>query len=102
MLFQESDIVKTMRLIEALKADMIHAVGALYGALAESSAHKGKEALALIIVQCYVLGKRLGINFKELDDAVQYKVNECSKSNGELENRFGDFSKLARYIEQKR
>lgn len=102
MLSQESDIVKMMRLIEALKADLIHTVGELYKALAESSAQRGKEALALLVAQCYVLGKRLGINFSELDEAVEHKANEWSKRNEALENRFGDFSKLARHLQKKR
>lgn len=99
---QESDIVKTMRLIEELKAELIHTVGELYGALARNSVQQSKEALALLIAEVYVLGKRLGINFDELDEAVLYRVKECGKDSGELENRFGDFSKLARHLQQKR
>lgn len=102
MFSQESDMIKTIRLIEGLKADLINGVGDLYKALAENNAQKGKEMLALLVVNCYVLGKRLGINFSDLDEAVRNRVNDCSNRNGELETRFGDFSKLARYLQQKR
>lgn len=99
---QESDIVKTMRLIEGLKAELIINVGDLHKVLAENSGKKVREMLAIVVVNCYVLGKRLGINFAELDEAVKDKADLCGKSNNELETRFGDFSKLSRHLENKR
>jgi len=99
---QESDIVKTMRLIEGLKADLINNIGALYQAMAQNSEVAIKEALARLIIHSYVLGKRLGIGFADLDETIEHKLNDASKNNDALENRFGDFSKLKRFFEQKR
>ena len=102
MFSQESDIVKTMRLIEGLKADLINNIGELYKAMVQNSEVSIKEALARLIIHGYVLGKRLGIEFADLDKTIEYKLNEYSKNNDALENRFGDFSKLKRFLEQKR
>ena len=102
MFSQESDIVKTMRLIEALKAELIINVGGLYKAFAGKDEHKIKEILGLVIVHCYVLGKRLGINFSDLDEAVKERAGFYGKGNDEVEVRFGDYSKLARHLEDKR
>jgi len=99
---QESDIVKTMRLIEGLKADLIKNLGDLYKAMAQNSEATIKESLARLIIHGYVLGKRLGIEFADLDETIKHKLNEYSKNNDALENRFGDFSKLKRFLEQKR
>lgn len=102
MFSQESDIVKTMRLIEGLKADLINNIGDLYKAMAQNSEVAIKEALARLIIHGYVLGKRLGVEFADLDEIIKHKLNEYSKNNDALENRFGDFSKLKRFLEQKR
>lgn len=102
MFSQESDIVKTMRLIEGLKADLINNIGDLYKAMAQNSELAIKEALARLIIHGYVLGKRLGVEFADLDEIIKHKLNEYSKNNDALENRFGDFSKLKRFLEQKR
>lgn len=102
MFSQESDIVKTMRLIEGLKADLINNIGDLYKAMAQNSEVAIKEALARLIIYGYVLGKRLGVEFADLDEIIKHKLNEYSKNNDALENRFGDFSKLKRFLEQKR
>lgn len=102
MFSQESDIVKTMRLIEALKAELIINVGGLYKAFAGGSEDKIKEMLGQIVVHCYVLGRRLGINFADLDDAVKERAVFCGKGDDEAETRFGDYSRLARHLESKR
>lgn len=102
MFSQESDIVRTMRLIEGLKADLVTGIGALYKALADGSVDRVRELLAAVVVRCYVLGKRLGINFADLDEAVKQQAEACGKTNHDVEVRFGDFSKLSRHLENKR
>lgn len=102
MFSQESDIVKTMRLIEGLKAELIINIGGLYKAFAGNSENKIKEMLGIIVVNCYVLGRRLGINFADLDEAVKERAAFYGKSSDEIETRFGDYSKLARHLENKR
>ncbi len=91
-----------MRLIEGLKADLISTIGVLYKAMAENSELAIKEALAKLIIYSYILGKRLGISFVDMDQTVEHKLEDYSKNNDALENRFGDFSKLKRFLEQKR
>lgn len=98
----ESELVRTMRLVESLKGDLVCGVGELYKALAESGAARGKEALAEVVLRCYVLGRRLGIDFNALDEAVARRVEALCADQSELEMRFGDFSNLARHLRDKR
>lgn len=102
MFSRESELVRTMRLVESLKGDLICSVGDLYKALAESGAARGKDALAAVVMLCYVLGRRLGIEFSALDEAVARKVEALSTDASELETRFGDYSNLTRYLRDKR
>lgn len=102
MFSRESELVRTMRLVESLKGDLVCSVGDLYKSLATDGAAHGKEALAEVALRCYVLGRRLGIDFAALDEAVARRAETLCGDASELETRFGDFSNLARHLRDKR
>lgn len=102
MFSNESEILRKMRLIEWLKAELITSVGQLYQAMAKNSEQAISEGLAAIVVACYILARRLGINFDSLDKAVVKKVEQNIKSEHEVEKWFGDFSEYQQYLRQKR
>lgn len=98
----ESEILRKMRLIEWLKAELITHVGHLYQAMAKNSEQAISEGLANIIVACYILARRLGITFDSLDRDVLNKVEQNIKSEHEVEKWFGDFSEYQRHLRPKR
>lgn len=98
MFSQESDIIKTMRFIEELKADLLSEAGNMYKAMALCKEEAVKDALAAIVALCYVLGRRLGIHFSDLDTAVEKRARDCAEKHAALEARFGDFSRLGRHF----
>ena len=102
MFSNESDILRKMRLIEWLKAELITQVGLVYQAMAKNKERAISEGLAGIILACYILAKRLGINFDSLDQDVLKKVEQNIKSEHEVEKWFGDFSEYQKYLRQKR
>ena len=102
MFSNESDILRKMRLIEWLKAELITQVGLVYQAMAKNKERAISEGLAGIILACYILAKRLGINFDSLDQDVLKKVEQNIKSEHEVEKWFGDFSEYQNYLRQKR
>lgn len=102
MFSNESDILRKMRLIEWLKAELITQVGTLYQAMAKNKEQAISEGLAAIIVACYILAKRLGIGFDSLDRDILKKVEQNIKSEHEVEKWFGDFSEYQNYLRQKR
>jgi phenylpyruvate tautomerase PptA (4-oxalocrotonate tautomerase family) len=89
-------------LIERLKADLIAKVGNLFYRIAENSEKAISEALAEVIIAAYMLGKRLGIDFAVLDEAIGTQVSQANKKNQEIEKWFGDYSEFQRYLRQKR
>lgn len=101
MFSQESDIIKTMRFIEELKADMLAEAGHMYRAMALCKEDAIRDALAAMVALCYVLGRRLGIHFSELDHAVGKKARDCARTHAALEARFGDFSRVERHFSYK-
>ena len=101
MFSNESEILRKMRLIEWLKAELITDVGQLYQAMAKNSEQAISEGLAAIIVSCYILARRLGITFDALDKDVLTKVEQNIKIEHEVEKWFGDFSEYQQHLRQK-
>ena len=91
MFSNESEILRKMRLIEWLKAELITHVGQLYQAMAKNS----EQA-------CYVLARRLGIAFDSLDREVLTKVEQNIKIEHEVEKWFGDYSEYQHHLRRKR
>lgn len=98
----ESEILRKMRLIEWLKAELITHVGQLYQAMARNSEQAISESLAAIIIACYVLGRRLGITFDSLEREVLTKVEQNIKVEHEVEKWFGDYSEYQQHLRRKR
>lgn len=102
MFSQESDILRKLRLIEGLKADLLTEVGKLYQAMAHNKRDLMGEALAQVIILAFVLGRRLGIDYPEMDEIVNAKLGHNIKQETEAERWFGDMSEYRRYLRQKR
>ncbi|VBB07525.1 Hypothetical protein LUCI_2774 [Lucifera butyrica] len=102
MFSHEAEILRKLRLIEHLKADLVSNVGELLRAVAENAESAIAESLASVVICCYVLGRRLGVDFKALDDAVLARVALNIKKDHEVEKWFGDLSEYQHYLRQKR
>lgn len=102
MFSHESEILRKMRLIEWLKAELIANVGQLYQAMAKNSEQAIRDGLASIVISCFVLGRRLGINFADLDEAIVTRLSQNIKKENDVEKWFGDFSEYQRHLRQKR
>ncbi|MDD4599707.1 hypothetical protein SDC9_04211 [bioreactor metagenome] len=101
MFSNESDILRKLRLIEMLKAELVTNVGQLYQAIAKNGGQAIQEGLASIILSCYILARRLGIDFAALDEAVTAKIAQNIKREHEAEKLFGDFSEYQRYLRRR-
>lgn len=101
MFSHESDILRKLRLIEALKAELVTNVGQLYQVIAQNGGQAISDGLAGVIVSCYILARRLGIDFASLDEAVSAKINQNIKREHEAERLFGDFSEYQRYLRRR-
>lgn len=102
MFSQESEILRKLRLIESLKAELVSNAGALLGAIAKNSEAAITEGLAAVIISTYVLARRLGINGTTLDQAIDVKLSQNIKKEHDAEKWFGDFSECQRHFRQKR
>lgn len=101
MISHESEIVRKLRLIEWLKAELVGGVSRVFHAMTKSTEHPVADALASVIVNCYVLGKRIGIDFSHMDEAINARIEQNIKQEIEVEKWYGDMSELKRHIRQK-
>jgi NTP pyrophosphatase (non-canonical NTP hydrolase) len=97
----ESDILRKLRLLESLKAELVTNVGQLYQAIARNGGQSITEGLASVILSCYILARRLGIDFAALDETVSAKISQNIKREHEAEELFGDFSEYQRYLRKR-
>ncbi len=100
---QEGGIAKNIKVIEWLKADLITSVSALFKAMLRGSEDLLLDALSSLIITCYVLGRRLGINFSRLDLRIEAKLRQGIDEEHEVERWYSDLSTLLNYtVEKKR
>ncbi len=103
MFSREQDMVQTLRLIEGLKVSLLDNLSAVYHAMAKDSTEAVQQALARFLANVYVLGRRLGIDYRQLEkETLLFAQKQAASDDDKLEKRFGDFTKLAKYLQGKR
>jgi len=98
----ESEIVRKLRLIEWLKAELIGSVSRVFHMMVKGSEQPIADALATVVINCYVLGKRLGIDFPQMDEAVNARLEQNIRQEADIEKWYGDMSEFKRHLRQKR
>lgn len=101
MFSHESDIFRKLRFIEALKAELVVEVGHFYHAVAENREQVMREALASIVISCYVLARRLGISFSGLEAAIHGKLEQNIEREVDAEKMYGDLSEFKRHLRRR-
>ena len=98
----EFHIARQLRLIEWLKAELVATVGQLYKALVKNSETAIVDALANLVIGCYLLGKRLGISFAKLDGVIMEHLASPAFREHEIEQWHGDVTNLQNHWEERK
>lgn len=99
---RQVDMVRRIRLLERLKAELAVDLGAVMQSLAGGVRAEMADALGGLIVSCYVLARHLGIGYEELDEAVDRRLREpLDADKQKTEDRYGDYRMLRRYRRSK-
>lgn len=102
MIGRESDMIRRLRMLEWLKAEVAVSLGEVMRAMAGGVRASMADALARMVISCYVLGRHLGIGYEALDEAVGRRLDEPLGAKAqELEDRCGDYRALRRHIRMK-
>lgn len=95
------NIVKNVRIIEWLKAELLTAIGALFKAMVKNSEDAILDALANLIMECYFLGKRLGFSYAKLDARIEQRLDSPDMQEHEIEEWYGDITNLQQYVKER-
>ena len=98
---KEIDIIKNMKTIEWLKAELLGNISSLYTDMAnndDTTRENLEDLVSNIVLNSYVLGKRLGINYKSIDKALIGNVRLNLVEEHKIEKWYGDLSSLMEHI----
>ncbi|PTM56884.1 MazG-like family protein [Desmospora activa] len=94
-------IAKSMKVIEWLKTEMLDQIANLYKGLHHANRSLIQDSLASLVVATYVLARRVGFSYREVDQAVTRKLREAARERHQLEDWYGDLSQLEEYISKR-
>ena len=101
---KSSEVTKNVKIIEWMKNEILMSVSDLFNLL-----FKGvkpidealQDTLANIIMITYLLAKRLGISFNEIDYKIKEKISLGIKEDHSIEKWYGDLTNLKNHIENR-
>lgn len=101
---KSSDITKNIKIMEWMKTELILSIGDLFNLIFKGVKPLDEtlqDTLANIIMITYLLGKRLGIGFSEIDYKIKEKIKIGIDENHSVESWYGDLSKLKKHMDNK-
>ncbi|VTR32235.1 MazG-like family [Actinobacillus pleuropneumoniae] len=98
---KDLDVAKRAKVIEWLKTEVIDHVSRLFKALWEGSTTKVGDSLASLMMSSYILGRRLGLNYRDLDDLLLEKLKKHKQEGHQLEDWYQDISALEEHLRKR-
>lgn len=101
---RNSDVTKNVKIIEWMKKELILSVGDVFDLIFKGVKPLDEalqDTLANIIIITYLLAKRLGISFSEIDYKIKEKIRIGIDQNHSVESWYGDFSNLKKHMENR-
>ncbi|WP_099189702.1 MazG-like family protein [Tepidibacter mesophilus] len=98
---RDLDVTKNIKIIEWLKTEILSSISALYEIMLKGASYTDEtiqDILANIIMVTYLLGKRLGFSFSNIDRKIKEKIVRAINDDHKVEKWYGDLSELKDYI----
>ncbi len=103
---KELDITRNIRMINWLKSELLTDIAALFKELVNGVRDDATEMLAEtisnLIIVCYLLSRRLGINYQTIDFKIESKLKLGIIEGHDLEKWYGDLSELSKHMDLSR
>jgi len=98
---RDVDVATRAKTIEWLKTEIVDQVSRLFKAMWDGSTVRIVDSMAGLIAGVYILGRRLGISYKDLDGAVAEKLAKLKQEGHQLEDHYRDLSALEEHIRKR-
>jgi hypothetical protein len=97
---QSLSVASNAKIIEVLKSELVsEAADVLRAGLSPSGRADLKDALAGTVLLAYMLARRCGISFAEIDADIIGKIGDGIREGHTLEKDYGDLSSLKKHFE---
>lgn len=94
-----------LKAVDNLKSEILSEVAGLYRELADYDSPEIYERVlnsaATIIAMDYILARRIGLEFQDVDRKIEELTAIAEENNHELEIAFSDMSELRRFIKKR-
>jgi len=88
-------------MIEWLKTEVVDQMSRLFKGMWDGSTSRVIDGLAGLIASSYILGRRLGIPYRDLDNAIADKLARLRQEGHQLEDQYKDLSELSEHIRKR-
>lgn len=99
---QTINLTANIRAIDMIKSEILCEVARLYSELSDfdgnSLYERVSDSVATIIAMDYILARRIGLEFSDIDRKITELTKIAQENNHELEEAFSDMSELERYV----
>ena len=90
----EQDIARNVKTIDWLKSELLVTLGSIYRSMAKGNEDPRVSDIANLVIESYLLGKSLGVNFSDLDEVIDKNLTENIDNGHQIEQWYGDFTSL--------
>jgi len=97
---KELDVAKNLKMVDWLKAELVDSVAELFKALLKNGNDAVADALASIIIICYLLGQRVGVSLLSLDAKIKEKLRITVDNSLDGSNWHKELLGLLIFLEQ--
>ena len=94
-------ITKNLKIIEWLKTELLSNVSLLFKVMIKQNEAKLLEVLTNIIMSTYLLAKRLGYSFDQLDRRLEKNIKTNIDNKHQIEAWYGDLSELSEHLKDR-
>ncbi|OAB42041.1 MazG-like family protein [Paenibacillus glacialis] len=98
---KDLDVAKRAKVIEWLKTEVVDHVSRLFKALWEGSTARVGDSIASLIMSSYILGRRLGVSYREIDELLIDKLKKHKQEGHQLEDWYQDISTLEEHLRKR-
>ncbi|GIO57515.1 MazG-like family protein [Paenibacillus cellulositrophicus] len=98
---KDLDVAKRAKVIEWLKTEVVDHVSRLFKALWEGSTTRVGDSLASLIMSSYILARRLGMSYRDMDDLLLDKLKKHKQEGHQLEDWYQDISALEEHMRKR-
>jgi hypothetical protein len=97
------DIVNNIKAIELIKIEILQNVTNMFGDIISEPVDGMFDTIvcdaANVISLTYLLCRRLGLEYKTVNEKIKFEINKNIENQHNLERKFGDLSKLLEDLE---